>query len=52
MFQSLDRNKDGVVSDIEVTSKAELAFKVGYQEILIALVLMLVLFKLYYSEPY
>jgi len=27
LFQSLDKNKDGVVSDIEVTSKAELAFK-------------------------
>jgi len=27
LFKSLDKNKDGVVSDIEVTSKAELAFK-------------------------
>ena len=27
MFASLDKNKDKVVSDIEVTSKAHLAFK-------------------------
>ena len=27
MFANLDKNKDKVVSDIEVTSKAQLAFK-------------------------
>jgi len=27
LFHSLDKNKDGIVSDIEVTSKAELAFR-------------------------
>ena len=28
MFASLDKNKDRIVSDIEVTSKAQLAFQV------------------------